>query len=98
MSTAGDGPHAVLEICDDGTPLPPELQDRIFEPYESSGPVGGQPAAIGLGLSVSRTLAELMDGTLRYRHRDGWSVFELRLPAPAGIEAEPDTMRAGATS
>ena len=30
----------------------------------SAGPVGGQPAAIGLGLAVSRTLAELMGGSL----------------------------------
>ena len=53
---------AVLEVRDSGDPLPNELRDRIFQPYESSGPVRGQPAAIGLGLAVSRTLAELMDG------------------------------------
>jgi signal transduction histidine kinase len=87
IGTYREGTEAVLEISDTGNPLPPALRERIFEPYESSGPVGGQPAAIGLGLAVSRTLAELMSGTLEYRYRDGWSVFELRLPmqAPAAL-------------
>ncbi len=80
IRSGSDTAWAVLEICDSGPPLAPELRDRIFQPYESSGPVGGQPAAIGLGLAVSRTLARLMDGSLRYRHEDGWSIFELRLP------------------
>jgi signal transduction histidine kinase len=81
IRTGIDSASAMLEICDSGAPLPAELRDRIFQPYESSGPVGGQPAAIGLGLAVSRTLAQLMNGSLAYRHEDGWSVFELRLPA-----------------
>ncbi|MDJ0960073.1 MAG: HAMP domain-containing sensor histidine kinase [Acidimicrobiia bacterium] len=71
---------AVVQICDNGAPLSDEIRDRIFLPYESSGPVRGQPAAIGMGLAVSRTLAELMKGSLVYRHEGGWSVFELRLP------------------
>jgi signal transduction histidine kinase len=86
IRTRIDGVHAVLEIRDSGAALSPSLQERIFEPYESSGPVGGQPAAIGLGLAVSRTLAELMAGTLDYSYSDGWSVFELRLPGvPAHV-------------
>jgi len=92
IGTYRDATHAVLEISDSGERLTPALQRRIFEPYESSGPIGGQPAAIGLGLAVSRTLAELMSGTLDYRHRDGWSVFELRLPLQA---PPPQAARAG---
>ncbi len=71
---------AVLTVKDSGAPLPPERREAIFEPYESSGPVRGQPAAIGLGLAVSRTLAELMGGSISYGHDGSWSVFELRLP------------------
>jgi signal transduction histidine kinase len=83
VHTRTEDSTAILEVRDNGDALQPELRERIFEPYESSGPVGGQPAAIGLGLAVSRTLAELMSGTLKYRHEDGWSVFELRLPVEA---------------
>ena len=35
---------------------------------------------IGLGLAVSRTLAELMGGSISYDHDGKWSVFELQLP------------------
>ncbi len=72
--------HAVVQVCDDGRPLPAEARERIFLPYESSGSATGQPAAIGLGLSVSRALAELMGGSLSYDHDGEWSTFELRLP------------------
>ncbi len=71
---------AVLIVRDSGDPLPAERRDLIFEPYESSGPVRGQPAAMGLGLAVSRTLAELMGGSISYDHDGKWSIFELRLP------------------
>lgn len=81
LQTRVSSDQAVLEVRDSGGPLPQELRDRIFEPYESSGPVRGQPAAIGLGLAVSRTLAQLMDGSLEYRHDGDWSIFELRLPS-----------------
>jgi signal transduction histidine kinase len=78
--TGTDDGRAYLEVRDSGPPIPREFQDRIFEAYESSGPVGGQPAAIGLGLTVSRTLAGMMDGSVSYRHDGQWSAFELRLP------------------
>ena len=80
IRTLQDQHHAFVQIRDSGDPLADEIRERIFLPYESSGPVGGQPAAIGMGLAVSRTLAELMKGSLEYRYEDGWSVFELRLP------------------
>ena len=48
--------------------------------------------AMGLGLSVSRRLARMMDGDLVYHH-DGESVFRLMLPllpsADEQIEPSP---------
>lgn len=78
---------SAVRVCDSGEPLPAERHEQIFQPYESSGPVRGQPAAIGLGLAVSRTLAEMMGGTITYHHNGDWSVFELRLP---GAESASD--------
>ena len=76
-SQAGFG---VLEVRDDGPPIPDALRERMFEPFESTGRVEGRTAALGLGLSVSRRLADLMGGRLRYHHADGWSAFTLELP------------------
>jgi signal transduction histidine kinase len=39
---------------------------------------------VGIGLAISRQLAELMGGTLTYRHKQGRSVFLLTLRADKG--------------
>lgn len=76
-----NGDRVTVQVRDDGPGVPSSDVDRIFEPYLSSGTPDTQPAAIGLGLSVARTLARLMGGDIRY-HRDGpWSVFSLDLIA-----------------
>jgi hypothetical protein len=49
--------------------------------------VVGQPESVGLGLTVSRTLAELMGGSLTYRY-DERSVFRLELPLAVTNGAE----------
>jgi signal transduction histidine kinase len=60
----------------------------MFEPFQSSGRVEGLTAALGLGLSVSKRLAELMGGRLSYEHADGWSTFELELPSASSVPAQ----------
>lgn len=81
----------VLEVKDDGDPIPDTDRERIFEPYERAHETSGRPGSVGLGLAVSRTLAELMRGSLTYRH-DGWSVFRLELPATVSdLESGPGT-------
>ncbi len=42
---------------------------------------------MGLGLSISRKLALLMDGTLEYRRCDDGNVFELALPRVVGRDS-----------
>jgi signal transduction histidine kinase len=76
-----EGESVGIEVADDGTGLPHEEWDRIFEPYYRAHSEDSQPAALGIGLSLSRHLARLMGGELTYRHEDGWSVFRLALPA-----------------
>jgi signal transduction histidine kinase len=52
----------------------------IFEAYRRAHNAAGQPASVGLGLSVARKLACLMGGDLRYRRVENSTVFELSLP------------------
>ncbi len=70
-----------IRVCDDGAGIPAAKRAVIFDPYQRAHRTPTQPGSLGLGLSISRTLANLMGGDLTYDHRDGWSVFELRLPA-----------------
>ena len=74
---------AVVEVADDGSGISSEAAIRIFEPYERADRTASAAGSIGLGLTVSRTLARLMDGDLEYQRRDGWSIFVLSLPLDA---------------
>lgn len=71
-----------VSVVDNGDGVPVALEKRIFEAYErgNHGAVA-QPGSVGLGLAVSRRLADLMGGTLEYRRVDGTTRFELSLPA-----------------
>ena len=71
---------ATLSVRDDGPGLAPDEWVRIFEPYYRAHSRGTVAGSIGLGLSVSKRLAEAMDGDLTYRYDQGQSVFELALP------------------
>lgn len=71
---------ALVEVWDDGFPLDAEQRNRIFEPYYTAHDSAGQPSAVGLGLTVSRSLAQRMGGDLSYSHDGAFSVFTLTLP------------------
>ena len=74
--------QAVVAVCDDGLGIPDGLRGRLFDPYTQADPAG-PTQGMGLGLSVSRSLARLMEGDLQYRRSEGATVFELTLPTPA---------------
>ncbi len=73
--------EVTVRVRDDGPGIPERDREKIFEPYHRAHRIEGQPAAVGLGLTVSRQLARLMGGELSYRHEGGYSIFELTLPA-----------------
>lgn len=75
----GTGTARVL-VCDSGPPIPEKDRERIFEQYQRAHDATGRAESLGLGLAISRQLANRMDGDLTYRHEDGESIFELTLP------------------
>jgi two-component system sensor histidine kinase KdpD len=76
--------HISFAVIDRGPGVPAALRDRIFEPFERFDPHSG--AGTGLGLPVSRRLAEALGGTLMVEETaGGGATFVLELPlAPAG--------------
>ena len=74
----GDGTVA-LEVRDHGPGIPAALREKVFEPFERFDPQSGLGS--GLGLAVSRRLAEILGGSLELESPPGGgSVFRLRVP------------------
>jgi signal transduction histidine kinase len=74
-----------FRVADHGPGIPPEIQSWIFEPFERFDPHSG--IGTGLGLPVSRRLAELLGGHLTVESRLGEGArFTLTLPtAPPAV-------------
>jgi signal transduction histidine kinase len=81
VRTRSDGGTCHLLVVDDGEGIPPEEREKVFRPFEQSNRNGHVAASVGLGLPISRLLAEKMGGSLTYRYADGHSIFDLTLPA-----------------
>ena len=72
-----DGPHAVVEVEDNGPGVPEELRTRIFEPFFSTKGDSGN----GLGLWISSEIARVHGGALSVaRGSFGGALFRLELP------------------
>jgi PAS domain S-box-containing protein len=82
---ARDDGGIVIEVTDRGPGIAAQDQDRIFQEFVQLGKTQLQDGT-GLGLPISRRLAELLQGTLTVRSNPGdGSTFTLSLPA----EVEP---------
>ena len=81
QTIAGEVPgYVTFAVIDHGPGVPAELRDRIFEPFERFDPHSG--LGTGLGLPVSRRLAEALGGTLTVEETaGGGATFILKIPS-----------------
>jgi signal transduction histidine kinase len=70
-----------VDVIDDGAGLPHEEWEAIFQLYHRAHHDESNHESVGIGLAVSRQLAELMGGSLAYFRENERSVFRFRLPA-----------------
>lgn len=80
----------VFEVEDSGMGIPQDEQDKIFAMYyQVKDQRGGRPATgTGIGLAVSKRLAQSMGGDITVRSEQGHgSCFTLTIKAPAVQEA-----------
>jgi CheY-like chemotaxis protein/two-component sensor histidine kinase len=72
-----------IAIIDTGIGIAPSDLERIFEPFtQAESSMSRRYGGAGLGLSISRALAENMHGTLTATSKQGaGSRFELKVPA-----------------
>jgi signal transduction histidine kinase/CheY-like chemotaxis protein len=79
------GEKLELQVWDTGPGIAEENLSRIFEPFHQLANPGRQAGrGHGLGLTIARSMAELIGGTIRVRSRAGrGSMFAITLPAAA---------------
>jgi signal transduction histidine kinase len=66
----------VLGVADTGIGMPPEVLERVFEPYFTTKSNGS-----GLGLAIARRIAEAHGGTIEIKSHPGQgSRFQITLP------------------
>lgn len=79
-----DKERVTFTVQDSGKGLPPELGERIFEPFVSGA------GSSGLGLSVARQIARMHGGDLAgHNHAGGGAEFVLTLPS-AALDTDPE--------
>jgi two-component system sensor histidine kinase PilS (NtrC family) len=77
-----------LEVADRGPGIKPDKVEQIFEPFYTS-----QPGGTGLGLYISRELAERNGAALRYQPRaGGGSVFRIVFADPKRWQSSEDSL------
>jgi CheY-like chemotaxis protein len=91
--TAGlEGEEAVVRVRDTGIGVPPDVLDRVFEPFvQSDGSLARSDGGLGVGLTLVRSLIEMHGGTVEARSPGlgQGSEFAVRLPARALVAEAP---------
>jgi signal transduction histidine kinase len=77
VRTAHDPVGVLVEISDTGSGIPPEVQNRIYDPFFTTKPVG---EGTGLGLDAVSRIVRKHRGDIRVDSKPGDTRFQVRLP------------------
>ena len=79
VSTSDLGEAVEVRVRDNGTGIPPEIRDKLFQPFFTTKPTG---EGTGLGLSISWDIVtQQHGGTIAVDSKEGaYTEFTVRLP------------------
>jgi PAS domain S-box-containing protein len=83
-------PGAVrISVIDDGIGIPADRHDKIFEPFQRAGQETGPIEGTGIGLTISKRLAELMRASIGFSSEVGrGSEFWIDVPIHHAVASE----------
>ena len=83
MATREADDAVEITVRDNGTGIPPEIRDRLFQPFFTTKPTG---EGTGLGLSISYDIiTQQHGGTITVESEPGiYTELTIRLPRRAG--------------
>ncbi|WP_170162388.1 PAS domain-containing protein [Caldimonas tepidiphila] len=100
LSAAAEGGEVVVRVKDNGVGIAPEMLPKVFEMFTQVGrTLDRAQGGLGIGLSISRRLVEMHEGTLEAESRGPGrgAVFTLRLPLTEEAKA-PERRSAGSAA
>jgi len=77
ITTERDREFIVVTITDNGPGIPKEIQDKIFDAFYTTKPVG---KGTGLGLEIVRQILRRHDGEVKVKSVPGQTSFEVCFP------------------
>jgi signal transduction histidine kinase len=69
--------HVLVEVADNGSGIPLDIQPRIFEPFFTTKGVG---QGTGLGLDMTYRIVSKHKGDISFVSQPGDTRFQVRLP------------------
>lgn len=81
VTLRNEGESTVLEVHNQGPPIPPELLPSIFEPFRRAQETGREVGSLGLGLYITAQIVAAHGGEITVRStEEAGTTFTVRLP------------------
>ena len=77
IRTRAEGDHVRVDVEDNGSSIPPDIQDNIFDPFFTTKTVG---QGSGLGLDIVKKIVERHGASINLTSEPGRTVFSLCFP------------------
>ncbi len=95
VKVRAEGEEAVVEIMNQGDPIPPDLLPVIFEPFRQATRGRSTKGNLGLGLYIAKQIVLAFGGSLDGRSAGGTTTFVMRLPRHLGTASSSERRLSG---